>query len=392
MADSDDVPTCICFPRVFLAPPGYLKCEPSMRADLKEYNYARNAFANYLARTYWTAKSGSLCYGLRDLLDEEDQDKIDKTLKDGWKWITRRYAPPMGHATEVVTIQYKEKHQEVEGICVTIFSKYYGQICTSGNDYGPEGSDLNNLFKAYCTSEFAEGNENITVSEELLNLLEAASEAPKKAEDPTGTVNERSLERPSGSKEVGIDFKTALHLNRARAGSEPDSESEIEAEHPPKKLKTIDFQGFVSTPEIDGSDTEPELQTIAFQGFASTPEIEGEHPSKKKLTLSSKADTSWQPLHGFSPPISPLPESDSDTEEKVPRPAPIPNTMTAFQDPKTFKGERVAPDGTVWPQFPPPGWGEPPVYGPVEDLFSHMSEDDAALVTRALAHEGDLLD
>ena len=72
----------------------------------------------------------------------------------------------------------------------------------------------------------------------------------------------------------------------------PDSEPEIEAEHPPKKkLKTIDFQGFVSTPEIDGSDTEPELQTIAFQGFASTPEIEGEHPSKKKLTLISKADT-----------------------------------------------------------------------------------------------------
>ena len=98
-------------------------------------------------------------------------------------------------------------------------------------------------------------------------------------------------ERSSGSKEVGIDFKTALHLNTVRAGSEPDSEPEIEVEHPPKKLKTIDFQGFVSTPEIDGSDTEPELQTIAFQGFASTPEIEGEHPSKKKLTLISKADT-----------------------------------------------------------------------------------------------------
>ena len=52
--------------------------------------------------------------------------------------------------------------------------------------------------------------------------LKAKQAAVEQAEGKEDTDNERSLERPSGSKDVGIEFKTALRLNRVRAGSEAD--------------------------------------------------------------------------------------------------------------------------------------------------------------------------
>ena len=43
-------------------------------------------------------------------------------------------------------------------------------------------------------------------------------------------------------------------------------------------------------------------------------------------------------------------------------------------DTKTDTKTDIAGDieSDTWPPFPPAGWGEPPVYGPVEDLYSHL--------------------
>ena len=190
MVRSGAVPTCSCYPERFLVPNFFANYEPMLHpgaCEAVKYLWsARNAFANYLARTYWTAKSGFQCYGLSDLLDEEDQEKIDETLKDGWLWFKRiRGGFLVNGGLDGTARELKNQHKRIEGICVNIFSKYYGQICTMPNDYGPEGSDLNNLFKAYCTTEFAEGNENITVSKED---NEAASEAPRRHPPPLAAL------------------------------------------------------------------------------------------------------------------------------------------------------------------------------------------------------------
>ena len=89
------------------------------------------------------------------------------------------------------------------------------------------------------------------------------------------------------------------------------------------------------------------------------------------------AGSAWVPPHGFSPP--PTPEPEEDTAKTVPAKTETDTKADTDRAP-------VTPDDRVWPQFPPPGWGDNPAYGPVEDLYSHLSDDDAKLVTAALSN------
>ena len=346
-----------------------------------------------------------------------------------------------------------------------------------------ESNNERSLNTAWAAVEQAEDRKDSN-NERSLNTARAAVE---QAEDSKESNNERSLERHMDflSKEVGIEFKTALRLNRVRAGSEADDEADegknykkamnalkdyIDAtletiKHPNladhfkgddknmiekavqetrllslkrsatvgklaealsdlecivepiliavhkradgthKRKRSIHEMGdpeFWMSPDLDaesdsafntavadffapdstadskadskadspdtmGADTpdtmgaeteqEPEpkkLATIAFKGFSDS-EAEGDTTTK------------WKAPHGFSPPHTPEPEEDTAKTE-------------------TKADTDCAPDDRVWPQFPPPGWGDNPAYGPVEDLYSHLSDDDAKLVTAALSN------
>ena len=79
---------------------------------------AKKSFDGYLHSMRSAAKGSGDNKGLSEKLDSDEKEKIADAIKDGQSWLDSN---PEADAEE-----FKEKHEEIEGICAPIISKHYG--------------------------------------------------------------------------------------------------------------------------------------------------------------------------------------------------------------------------------------------------------------------------
>ena len=101
---------------------------------VKERADAKMSFVSYLNGMRNAAEGAGDNKGLREKLDEEENEKIMDAIKDGQSWLDSN---PEAEAEEI-----NEKHNEVEGICDPIVSKYYGWQKREDRHYERHGSSL----------------------------------------------------------------------------------------------------------------------------------------------------------------------------------------------------------------------------------------------------------
>merc|ERR550537_1181166 len=96
---------------------------------VKERVDAKNAFDGYLHSMKSATEGSGENKGLSEKMEEEEKEKVLDAIKDGQEWMDSN---PEADAEEI-----KEKHEEVEGICAPIVSKYY----QAGGGGGGGGDD-----------------------------------------------------------------------------------------------------------------------------------------------------------------------------------------------------------------------------------------------------------
>jgi heat shock protein 5 len=99
---------------------------------VKERVDAKNAFDNYMHSMKTTVEGSGDNKGLSEKLDDDEKTQIQDALKDGQEWLMSN---PEADAEEI-----KEKHKEVEGVCVPIVTKHMGGA-GSGADADDEDDD-----------------------------------------------------------------------------------------------------------------------------------------------------------------------------------------------------------------------------------------------------------
>lgn len=99
---------------------------------VKERIDAKNAFDGYLHSLKSAVEGSGENKGLSEKMDEEDKEKVKEAMADGQGWMESN--------AEADAEEIKEKHQEVEGICAPIISKYY-QGGAGGAGGGAEEED-----------------------------------------------------------------------------------------------------------------------------------------------------------------------------------------------------------------------------------------------------------
>merc|ERR1712013_942877 len=98
---------------------------------VKERVDAKNAFDGYIHSMRSATEGSGENKGLSEKMDSDEKEKIMDALKDGQSWLDSN---PEADAEEI-----KDKHEEVEGICAPIVSKYYG--AGGGGAGGAGGGD-----------------------------------------------------------------------------------------------------------------------------------------------------------------------------------------------------------------------------------------------------------
>merc|ERR1711953_108421 len=91
---------------------------------------AKNAFDGYVHSMRSATEDSGDNKGLSEKMDSDEKEKIMDALKDGQSWLDSN---PEADAEEI-----KEKHNEIEGICAPIVSKYYGAGGGGGGGGGAE--------------------------------------------------------------------------------------------------------------------------------------------------------------------------------------------------------------------------------------------------------------
>merc|ERR1712054_648230 len=98
----------------------------------KERIDAKNAFDGYLHGLKSALEGGADGEpSIGDKMDEDDKDKVKEAMADGQSW--------MDSNSDADAEDIKEKHQEIEGICAPIISKYYG--ANGAGNTGAAGND-----------------------------------------------------------------------------------------------------------------------------------------------------------------------------------------------------------------------------------------------------------
>merc|ERR1711967_224330 len=97
---------------------------------VKERVDAKNAFDGYMHSMKSAVEGSGENKGLSEKMDSDEKEMILDALKDGQSWIDSN---PEADAEEI-----KDKHNEIEGICAPIVSKYYG---AGGGGGGGEGGE-----------------------------------------------------------------------------------------------------------------------------------------------------------------------------------------------------------------------------------------------------------
>jgi len=104
-------------------------------AKVKERIDAKNAFDSYLHSLKSAVDGSGDNKGLSDKMDDDEKEKVREAMQDGQSW--------MDSNVEADAEEIKEKHQEVEGVCAPIVSKYMGGDGGAGgaDDDDDEGHD-----------------------------------------------------------------------------------------------------------------------------------------------------------------------------------------------------------------------------------------------------------
>jgi len=94
-------------------------------AKVKERIDAKNAFDSYVHSVKSAIDGSGENKGLSDKMDEDEKEKVREAISDGESWMSSN--------VEADAEEIKEKHQEIEGICAPVISKYMGGSSDGGS-------------------------------------------------------------------------------------------------------------------------------------------------------------------------------------------------------------------------------------------------------------------
>jgi len=102
-------------------------------AKVKERIEAKNGFDSYLHSLKSAVEGAGENKGISEKMDEDDKEKVTEALADAQSWLDSN--------SEADGEEIKEKHQEIEGICAPIVSKYMGGGGAGGGASGGDDDD-----------------------------------------------------------------------------------------------------------------------------------------------------------------------------------------------------------------------------------------------------------